>query len=418
MSQIQPSLQQQVDHWKGILQGDRMRAAIEQACGKHLTPERVLRTALFAMTKTPKLLQCTPGSVVGAIVECSVLGLELLGNQAAMVPLKIKGTLTAQLWIGFEGKLTLAWRSGLVNAVTQESVHGGDVFPYADVQGDGHALGDMAVLRHVKVDGPRTRETLRYAYTYAWLKGDPVHPAVKVLTRSEIESAFERAKRKGDESPWVTDYPAMARKTATHQLTKTLPKDYAGQRAQELESEYDRGEQNLGALLDVQTAFVDAEFTSEPAGTKPAAPANRETKQGAPPRKKPPRKRPARKGAAKPAPQDAPGSKKPEAPDVGDRGTQEPDTEQQQGPAGAPPAAAKPSTSAAEPARAALPVGAKCVAACPDGSQCYEPADGMGPGDTPLCAGHLLALPDVDDLRDQAAEGAEQLETEGGDNGF
>ncbi len=50
--------------------------AIKTIVPRHMTPERLARMALTTISRTPKLAQCTPASLVGAVMNCAVLGLE------------------------------------------------------------------------------------------------------------------------------------------------------------------------------------------------------------------------------------------------------------------------------------------------------------------------------------------------------
>ena len=61
--------------------------AITSIAPKHVTPERLIRIGMNAASRNPKLMECSPESIVGAVVNCSVLGVEpnLLGH-AYIVP--------------------------------------------------------------------------------------------------------------------------------------------------------------------------------------------------------------------------------------------------------------------------------------------------------------------------------------------
>jgi len=49
------------------LEGDSFRQAVAAALPKHLTPERFIRVAITAITRTPKLAQCDQASFFGAL---------------------------------------------------------------------------------------------------------------------------------------------------------------------------------------------------------------------------------------------------------------------------------------------------------------------------------------------------------------
>ena len=49
---------------KELLTGDKFKAEVALALPRHLKPDRFIRIALTAMTRTPKLAFCTPTSAI------------------------------------------------------------------------------------------------------------------------------------------------------------------------------------------------------------------------------------------------------------------------------------------------------------------------------------------------------------------
>lgn len=93
-----------------------------------LTPERFTRMALTALTKTPKLGQCSPASFMAAMLEAAQLGLEPntpLG-QAYLIPYGK----SCQFQIGYKGLIDLAHRSGELKSIEAHEVHENDVFEF------------------------------------------------------------------------------------------------------------------------------------------------------------------------------------------------------------------------------------------------------------------------------------------------
>ena len=105
----------------GIL--EKYRNQIAMALPRHMTPERMIRVALTAMSTTPALAECDPYTIAGAVVQSSILGLEpnsVLG-EAYLVPFKNSKTQRkeCQLIPGYLGLLKLVRQSGelvMVNA--------------------------------------------------------------------------------------------------------------------------------------------------------------------------------------------------------------------------------------------------------------------------------------------------------------
>lgn len=196
---------------KNSLQGllDRMQGELKKVLPAYLTPERMIRIALTAVGKTPKLQECTPISVVACVMEAAQLGLELntpLGH-AYMVPYKT----TAQFQIGYKGYLKMTQNSGDVSYVDADCVYEGDEFKFSK--------GLHPDLRHVPC-GEDDPDKITHAYAIAVLKDGKSQFVVLPRVRIERYRARSRAK---DQGPWVTDYDAMCMKTAIRRLAKLLP---------------------------------------------------------------------------------------------------------------------------------------------------------------------------------------------------
>ena len=50
--------------------------AIKSALPKHMTVDRMIRVAFTCINTTPKLLDCSPRSLLAAVLQCAQLGLE------------------------------------------------------------------------------------------------------------------------------------------------------------------------------------------------------------------------------------------------------------------------------------------------------------------------------------------------------
>lgn len=85
-----------------------------------------------AMRLNPDIAMCTPESRNAALYKVAALNLDCSGatGQVWLVPLKDKGILKLNVWIGVQGMLELARRSGKVRSVNVGTVREGDVFRY------------------------------------------------------------------------------------------------------------------------------------------------------------------------------------------------------------------------------------------------------------------------------------------------
>jgi recombination protein RecT len=215
---------------KSLLEGSAFRAEIAKVLPKHLTPERMIRVAITATMKTPKLLQCTADSLTRCMLDCSALGLEPDGRRAHLIPFEDKraGTIVCTLIIDYKGLVELAMRSGLVSHMYADVVREGDLFEYS--------LGEIKV--HVpwflRRDSDKPAEAGIDIAVYAFARMTSGASAVAVMSIDEVYSirdnsqgwqAFKKGftkKNPWDPSDWVSEQE-MKKKTALRRLCKVLP---------------------------------------------------------------------------------------------------------------------------------------------------------------------------------------------------
>ena len=58
---------------------EKQRSKIAETCGKYLDPERLMRVAMATIYRTPKLQECDPWSIAGALMEAAQIGVEVGG---------------------------------------------------------------------------------------------------------------------------------------------------------------------------------------------------------------------------------------------------------------------------------------------------------------------------------------------------
>jgi len=213
--------QQRINTVRALL--DKAKPQIALALPRHLNADRLLRVAMTAIMRTPKLLDCDQQSLLGAIMETAQLGLEpdgILGH-AYMVPFNRQVTLI----VGYKGLIDLARRSGAVVSIQAHVVYEGDEFEYS------YGLQDCLVHRPT-LQG-RGRPIAVYA---AAVLKDGGH-AFEVMSVEEVNIirdgslGYQAAKKYKKESPWDTNWDEMARKTAVRRLAKYLPISVEFQRA-------------------------------------------------------------------------------------------------------------------------------------------------------------------------------------------
>lgn len=190
---------------RSIITSDKMKQQFASALPHHLSVDRFCRICLTALTRTPKLFDCTQESLMRCLLELSAYGIEPDGRRAHLIPYGNQCTLI----LDWKGLAELAMRSGIIAKLHADIVCENDVFTYN--------LGE--VVEH-KINWREPRGAMYAAYAMAVTKDGPVF--VAVLTKEEIDGIRKRSKA-GNNGPWVTDYNEMAKKTAFRRLAKWLP---------------------------------------------------------------------------------------------------------------------------------------------------------------------------------------------------
>lgn len=218
-----------------LLQSDKVQSAIARALPKHMTPERMIRVAMTALQKTPKLAECDPRSLVNALIQASELGLEPntpLG-EAYLIPYwnsKTKQT-EAQLMPGYRGLIKLARQSEKVTSIYAELRYEKDFFEIK--------LGLNRDLIHEPAIDEADRGQILGVYSVAKFKDGTTD--FEYMSAEEVEKIRKRSKSP-DAGPWVTDKGEMYRKTPIRRICKRLPQsveDKALQQAVELDNHFD-----------------------------------------------------------------------------------------------------------------------------------------------------------------------------------
>ena len=219
-----------------------------------LSKEVYSRVAMNAVLASPNILNCEPKTLRKALLHCAQLGLLPDGDQAALVPFKLRGVLTATLIVGYKGMLDLARRAipGIVlesHVVTDE-----DEFEYE--------LGLRPVLKHTRLPEGKmpTEKNIIAAYALAWMPKNPDHPEVEVLFRAELDH-IRKTYTQDKSKLWLEEYAEACKKTALRRLGKRLP-IRSGLLSQGLEPEGDPIEDfQAGEAIDVQATSDEAPAT-------------------------------------------------------------------------------------------------------------------------------------------------------------
>lgn len=190
------------------------------AAPKGVEARQIVRDVLTAISQNPDLLKCDPQSVLGGAMTMAQLGLRVgvLGH-GWLLPFRDWKTKQhkAQLVIGYQGLVALAYRSGQIKSLRARTVHEHDHFAVE--------YGIEEKLVHRPAAGDRGPAVGYYAVVQFLPDGHSFYH----LTKAEAEVYRDRyaMAKKSDGSvvgPWKTEFDAMAMKTCVRQLSKFMPK--------------------------------------------------------------------------------------------------------------------------------------------------------------------------------------------------
>lgn len=197
----------------------KMEPEIKKALPEQIKPERIARIALTAVRNNPRLGECEELSFIGAVMQSAQLGLEpntSLG-EAYLIPYynKSAGRYHASFQIGYQGILSLAYRTGKYHNIYAHEVYANDEFHYE--------YGLHKVMKHIPADLPEGEPVYYYAAYHLNNGGyDFVVWSTKKIKQHAMK--FSQALQKGHSTPWKSDFQSMAKKTVLKDLMKYAPK--------------------------------------------------------------------------------------------------------------------------------------------------------------------------------------------------
>lgn len=196
---------------------------IQEVLPKTMSAERFFQLAVSAYNSEPKLAECSTISVLSCVMKCAALGMEPSAvdglGRAYILPFYNGKTnsMEATFILGYKGMIDLARRSGEIASISARAVYEGDEFRYS--------YGLNEDLYHVPL---HRSKNLIFAYCVAHFK-DGGHYFI-VLSRDDVDAA-RKASKAGNKGPWVTNYDAMAVKTAIRRAFPYLPVSVVAQEA-------------------------------------------------------------------------------------------------------------------------------------------------------------------------------------------
>lgn len=203
---------------KSLINSEKIQKEFSRVLPKHLTVERFTRIAASALSRNPKLLECTPASLLKCLMDLSAMGLEPDGRKAHLIPFENRKAKTVEctLIVDYKGIVELVRRDPNVLDVQAYTIRAND-----------SAVFTNGVPAHV-FDALQDRGEVKAVYTkIAWASGQttygeplPWSEAEAVRNRSKAWQSFLQYHKEG---PWNTDPVEMWKKTAIKRDSKMWP---------------------------------------------------------------------------------------------------------------------------------------------------------------------------------------------------
>lgn len=198
-----------------LLKGSESR--LRNLLPKYMSPERMLSLVMLSVTRTPKLLECDPHTVLNSVMQAAQLGLEIGGPVpgAHLVPFynSRRKVMECQMIPDFRGLIQLAVDTGSITSADPWLVYHGEKFI---VRG-----GTNPGIDHepdYSID--RNPQAITHAYVVFTLPSG--ERKFHVMSRQEIDRV-RGASKASDSGPWVDWYDQMALKTVIKRGLKTVP---------------------------------------------------------------------------------------------------------------------------------------------------------------------------------------------------
>jgi len=259
---------------------EKFKGQIQVALPKHMTPERMIRVALTAMSQNPLLQKCDPLTVCASVVQASILGLEpnsALG-EAYLIPFWNhkgnggRGGYDCQLQIGYKGHTKLARNSGEIAMIDAQPVFEADEFDCEK--------GDSPYLKHKWAKTGSRGKIIGYWAGFKTKDGTfsfEYWPLEQIYEHRDkySQGAYKRERgkvvldEKGQkvlQGPWKDSPDWMCRKTVLIQALKLAPKSVHLATAIALDEAHDAGirqQFSIDVPLELQPP-VEAEDTDPP----------------------------------------------------------------------------------------------------------------------------------------------------------
>jgi recombination protein RecT len=233
---------------KGTLQVllQKAESDIALVIPKYMTTDKIMKMALIAISREPKLLTCTQASILQAVINAAECGLDCSGKlgEGWLIPYwNSKLTMNeAQFIPGYQGYVKLMCQHESVIFVESRLVYEDDDF---DIN-----YGSPQPIRHNPELRPKGDQVVMGAYAIIHMVGG--HQLCEWMNLSELHKIKKRAlanKKQLQYSPWTTDEGAMFRKSVIRRIQKYAPKTPEIQATASIDDDLDNITRQISAAV-------------------------------------------------------------------------------------------------------------------------------------------------------------------------
>lgn len=218
-----------IESLKVVMAGDPLKTVTSYYAGNRDEAQRFMAAAIEYVRRVPKLLDCDRTSLVMAFVQSAQFHFmpSGVGGEAYIIPYGRE----AKFQLGYQGLVTLLYRTNKIVGLTAKIIYANDAFEYEE--------GLDARLVHKPAMFGKPRGEAIGVYTVAQMRGGT--KTFQVMDRDAVMGIKELSKAKNvKDSPWNSDKDPemwMWKKTCLIQHAKLLPKTAELQQAIEKDFE-------------------------------------------------------------------------------------------------------------------------------------------------------------------------------------
>ena len=232
------------------------RDAIIKTLPEGFNFDRMCRTVINAISTTPLLAKCSPGSLFLSTVRAFSLGLEPNGalSEGYLVPFwnSKKSCNEAQFMPSYRGLQQLSRRSGEITDIYAKEVFSKDIFEVEEGT-------ERKIIHKPNYTAERGEPVCYYAVFHTKDGGVDF----EVMSKAEIETV-RAASKAANSGPWTQWYGEMAKKTVMKRLLKRAPMSIEASdkfsKALDTENRAAMGEEaNNADILDIEGLEVPEE---------------------------------------------------------------------------------------------------------------------------------------------------------------